>query len=59
MTPSEHDPRVEMPEVHKQQEGDDSPGTEWSRPRLERLHLSLDTASDAGSFIDGLTGSIF
>ncbi len=31
----------------------------WEQPKLEQLHVSLDTAASKGSAIDGNSGSIF
>lgn len=41
----------------KQQENSRSSST-WRRPRLEQLRVSLDTAGEVGSNIDGFNGSL-
>ena len=37
--------------------GQSEPRQPWQRPTLQRLHVSLDTANDAGSFSDGLVAT--
>lgn len=47
---------TQQPEVR--QEAAPTPRRAWERPALQRLHVSLDTATDGGSNTDAFNGSL-
>ncbi len=53
-----HEQVLNTQQPEEQQEGAPAPRRTWERPVLQRLHVSLDTASKTGSQNDGGTPTI-